>query len=252
MSRYFLEVAYKGTQYSGFQVQENANSVQAEIEKAFAVYFREQFQMTGSSRTDTGVHAHQNFFHFDFTGVVPPSSLYNINSILPDDIVVRNVYKVEAESHCRFDAISREYHYYVHQRKDPFLRDRAYYYPYALDLEKLNAVASLVKEYTDFTSFSKRNTQTKTFLCSVIKSVWLKKDDCYIYQVKANRFLRGMVRGLTGTMLQAGRNKTSVDDFKAIIESRDCTKADFSVPAHGLFLTNVNYPDGILKTLDDL
>ncbi|MBS1597589.1 MAG: tRNA pseudouridine(38-40) synthase TruA [Bacteroidetes bacterium] len=251
MPRYFLEVAYKGTGFSGFQIQENANSVQAEIEKAFAVYFRETFQMTGSSRTDTGVHALQNFFHFDFDGQIAQASLYNINSILPDDIVVRNFYIVEPGNHSRFDAESREYHYYIHQRKDPFLRDRAYYYPYKLDMEKLQAAANILSSYTDFTSFSKRNTQTKTFLCSIIKSEWIEKEDCYVYQVKANRFLRGMVRGLTGTMLQVGRNRISVDDFKAIIQSKDCTRADFSVPAHGLFLTNVNYPEGMLKSISE-
>src|SRR3981081_802739 len=119
MPRYFLEVSYKGTQYSGFQIQENANSVQAEVEKAFAVYLREQIQMTGSSRTDTGVHAIQNFFHFDYPGSIAGSSLYNINSILPEDIVAKHIYLVEPGSHCRFDAISREYHYYIHQEKDP-------------------------------------------------------------------------------------------------------------------------------------
>ena len=252
MPRYFLEVSYKGARYSGFQIQDNANSVQAEIEKAFALFFRKRIQMTGSSRTDTGVHALQNFFHFDFDGSIAGSSLYNINSILPEDIVVKNLYLVEPEKHCRFDAISREYHYYVHQQKDPFLRDRAYYYPYTLDIEKLQAAASIVTAHTDFTSFSKRNTQTKTFLCTINKSAWIKNENTYIYQVKANRFLRGMVRGLTGTMLQVGRNKISLAAFTAIIESKDCTQVDFSVPAHGLFLTNVNYPDGMLKPRDEL
>lgn len=251
MPRYFLEVAYKGTQYSGFQIQDNANSVQEEIEKAFAVFFRATIQMTGSSRTDTGVHALQNFFHFDFDAPIAPASIYNINSILPDDIVVKDIYFVDAAAHARFDAVSRQYNYYVHQRKDPFIRDRAYYYPYKLDLERLQAAAEIVLKHEDFTSFSKRNTQTKTFLCTVIKSKWMKKDDCYVYEVMANRFLRGMVRGLTGTMLQVGRNKISLDDFESIITSRDCTRADFSVPAHGLFLTNVNYPDGMLKNISE-
>jgi len=249
MPRYFIEVAYKGTQYSGFQIQENANSVQEEIEKAFTIFFRVAIQMTGSSRTDTGVHALQNFFHFDFNGLIAPASVYNLNSILPDDIVVKNIYFVDAAAHARFDAVSRQYRYYVHQQKDPFIRDRAYYYPYKLDLEMLQAAAEIVLKHEDFTSFSKRNTQTKTFLCTVIKSKWMKKDDCYIYEVGANRFLRGMVRGLTGTMLQVGRNKISLNDFESIIKSRDCTRADFSVPAHGLFLTNVNYPDGMLKNI---
>jgi len=251
MSRYFLEVAYKGTQYSGFQIQENANSVQAEIEKAFEIYYRKPFGMTGSSRTDTGVHALQNFFHFDFNGEINAASLYNINSILPDDIVVKNLYLAEAEAHCRFDAESREYAYHIHQRKNPFLRDRAYYYPYKLDLEKLREVAAVVAGHSDFTSFSKRNTQTKTFLCSILTSEWSGTDEGFTYHVKANRFLRGMVRALAGTMLRVGRNKISVDDFIAIIESKDNTKADFSVPGHGLFLTRVNYPEGMLRKLEE-
>ena len=251
MSRYFLEVSYKGTNYSGFQVQENANSVQEEIEKAFSIYFRISFQMTGSSRTDTGVHAVQNFFHFDCDETIPKAALYNINSILPDDIVVRNIYRVSAAAHARFDAVSREYNYYVHPLKDPFLRDRAYYYPYKMDIEKLQAAAKIIMEYEDFTSFSKRNTQTKTFLCTIIESDWKKMENYFVYEVKANRFLRGMVRGLVGTMLQAGRNRISMEEFRAVIESRDCTRADFSVPGHGLFLANVNYPDGLLKKVDD-
>jgi tRNA pseudouridine38-40 synthase len=159
--------------------------------------------MTGSSRTDTGVRALQNFFHFDFEGSIAGGSLYNINAILPEDIVVKRLYLVDAGSHCRFDAVSGEYHYYVHQHKDPFLRDRAYYYPYTLDISKLEAAANIVMKHTNFTSFSKRNTQTKTFLCVIAKSIWLRNGDTYIYQVKANRFLRGMVRGLAGTMLQS-------------------------------------------------
>jgi tRNA pseudouridine38-40 synthase len=246
MSRYFLEVAYHGAGYSGFQVQENANSVQAEVEKAFTVFFREKIQMTGSSRTDTGVHALQNFFHFDFSGPVSATALYHINAILPDDIAVKNLYLVHPEDHCRFDAGSREYHYYIHQKKDPFLRGRAYYYPYALDIERLQTVAKIVTEHIDFTTFSKRNTQTKTPLCTIAKSVWLQNDGGYIYQVKANRFLRGMVRGLVGTMLQVGRGKTSVDEFISILQNGDSSKADFSVAAHGLYLVAVNYPEEIL------
>ncbi len=252
MPRYFLEVAYKGTGYSGFQVQENANSVQAEIEKAFAVYFRAQVTMTGSSRTDTGVHALQNFFHFDFADEVSSSSLYNINAILPDDIVVKKIYLADDNSHCRFDANYREYHYVIYNKKDPFLRGMAHYFPYTLDMEKLQAAASIIKSYTDFTSFSKRNTQTKTFLCTIMESEWQQKDNVSIYRVRANRFLRGMVRGLVGTMLQLGRGKINLGGFEQIIQSKDCAQADFSVPAQGLFLVEVNFPEGMLKPVDNL
>ena len=135
MPRYFLEVAYKGEAYSGFQTQKNANSVQQEMEKAFRILQRESVSMTGSSRTDAGVHALQNFFHFDFEGVVHPQFLYKINAILPQDIVVHSIREVEPAAHCRFDATSREYRYYIYQKKDPFLRERAFYFPYKLDLE---------------------------------------------------------------------------------------------------------------------
>jgi tRNA pseudouridine38-40 synthase len=245
MPRYFLEVLYKGTNYSGFQVQENANSVQEEIEKAFEIYFREKIEMTGSSRTDTGVHALQNFFHFDFEGEILQTSLYNINSILPADIVARNIYIVQPQAHCRFDAISREYKYYIFRHKNPFLQDNAYYYPYTLNMEKLSAVAGILTSYTNFTSFSKRNTQVKNFECTIIKSGWQLENECFVYNVQANRFLRGMVRGFVGTMLQAGRGKISLDEFEKIIQSLDCSKADFSVPGHGLFLVRVNYPGSV-------
>jgi tRNA pseudouridine38-40 synthase len=252
MQRYFLEVSYKGTQYSGFQIQKNASSIQAEVEKALNTYFHwntlgsageKLAKLTCSSRTDAGVHALQNFFHFDCGENIPESFLYNINAILPPDISIKNAYPVPHEANCRFDAVSRRYKYYVYRRKNPFIQDRAYYYPYSLDIEKLSAAADLVTLHRDFTSFSKRNTQVKNFNCSILISAWSTENDCLIYEVQANRFLRGMVRGLVGTMLQIGRGKLELADFESIITSRDCTKADFSVPGRGLFLTNVNFPD---------
>ncbi len=131
--------------------------------------------------------------------------------------------------------------------KNPFLSETAFYYPYAIDLDKLNQAAELIKQYTDFTSFSKRNTQVKTFNCTILKSEWIIKEDCIVYSVKANRFLRGMVRGLVGTMLRVGTGRISIDDFKSVIESKDCSQADFSVPPQGLFLVNVNYPESLGK-----
>jgi tRNA pseudouridine38-40 synthase len=249
LQRYFLEVMYKGTSYSGFQSQLNTpDTVQEEVEKAFAVLQRQTVIMTGSSRTDTHVHALQNFFHFDFEADINPQFLYKINSILPRDIVVKNIFKVSKEAHCRFDAITRSYAYHIYQSKNPFLEDKAYYFPYALDMEKMREAAAVVTEYADFTSFSKRNTQVKTFVCNIIESEWKKEADQIIYQVKANRFLRGMVRGLTGTMLQVGRAKITISDFRKIIEAKDCTLADFSVPGHGLFLRQVQYPSSLQLT----
>jgi tRNA pseudouridine38-40 synthase len=241
--RYFLEVAYKGTNYSGFQSQENANTVQAEVEKAFSVLQRDKVLMTGSSRTDTGVHAKQNFFHFDYEAELHPQFTYKLNAILPADIVIKSLKPVGAEAHCRFDAVAREYCYFIYRHKNPFLQDRAYYFPYKLDVDAMQVAAGIIKEYQDFTSFSKRNTQVKTFECKILHSEWEWQDECLVYHVKGNRFLRGMVRALTATMLKIGRGKLGMDDFRAIIEARDCTKASFAVPPHGLFLICVEYPE---------
>lgn len=241
MPRYFIEVSYKGTNYSGFQKQQNANSVQAELEMALEIFYRQRFELTGSSRTDAGVHALQNFFHFDTDSVIEDGS-YNLNAILPGDIVAKRIFPVEDDAHCRFDATSRQYHYYIYQGKNPFLQGRAYYVPYPVDFELLQAAAAEIKNHTDFTSFSKRNTQVKTFECKILQSEWALEADCLIYKVKANRFLRGMVKGLVGTMLLAGKKKISLEEFSAIITAKDCTKADFSVSSDGLFLMHVTYP----------
>jgi tRNA pseudouridine38-40 synthase len=243
MPRYFLEISYKGTAYSGFQAQENANTIQAEVERSFAVLHKEKVSMTGSSRTDAGVHAKQNFFHFDFYGIINPHFIYKINAILPKDIVVKSLLKVKDSAHCRFDAVSREYEYHIYRQKDPFLEDRAYYFPFKLDTEKLHNAAAIIKEYTDFSSFSKRNSQVKTFNCNILESKWLATNNILIYNVKANRFLRGMVRALTATMLLVGRNKITIEEFKEIIASQDCTKANFATPSHGLFLKKIEYPE---------
>lgn len=247
MPRYFIEVFYNGANYAGFQIQQNANSIQAEIEKALNIFFKSTFSLTCSSRTDTGVHALSNYFHFDYepfslytTGRLK-RIIYNLNAILPDDIVVKRIYRVADDAHCRFDAVSREYKYYIYQHKDPFQSDRAYYYPYRLDIGVLNEAAAVIMSYVDFTSFSKRNTQVSSFNCNILKSEWVMEQDILVYSVKANRFLRGMVRGLVGTMLKAGTLKISIDEFRKIIESKDCTNADFSIPPHGLFLVNVEY-----------
>ncbi|MBK6378345.1 MAG: tRNA pseudouridine(38-40) synthase TruA [Chitinophagaceae bacterium] len=240
MPRYFIEVSYKGTNYSGFQKQQNANSVQAELEKALDIFYRQKFELTGSSRTDAGVHALQNFFHFDSDTVLEDGS-YNLNAILPADIVCKRIFVVADNAHCRFDAISRQYHYYLYQDKNPFLQGRAYYVPYSVDMDLLQAAAAEIKNHTDFTSFSKRNTQVKTFECTIYQSEWLQENNCLVYTVKANRFLRGMVKGLVGTMLLVGKKKISLEEFTAIIESKDCTKADFSVTSDGLFLIEVAY-----------
>ncbi|HMO62774.1 MAG TPA: tRNA pseudouridine(38-40) synthase TruA [Ferruginibacter sp.] len=247
MNRYFLEISYKGTNYAGVQVQDNANTVQAELEKALSIFFKAPFQLTCSSRTDAGVHALKNYFHFD-SDVLPvfpklEKAIYNLNALLPPDIVISQIIPVSGNAHSRFDARCREYKYFIYTSKNPFLADRAYFFPYPLDIELLNEAAATIKEYTDFTSFSKRNTQVKTFNCTIFESFWQLQNGQFVYTVRANRFLRGMVRGLVGTMLKLGTGKISLGQFKKIIESQNCTLVDFSVPPQGLFLVDVVYPD---------
>lgn len=247
MPRYFLEVSYKGTAYSGFQSQKNANTIQAEIEKAFHILCRQHVELTGSSRTDAGVHALQNYFHFDSNNDLAPELIYNLNAILPDDIAVKNFLPVKDDAHCRFDAVSREYKYFIYRKKNPFLKDRAFYFPYQVDINLMKDAAEIIKEYTDFTSFSKRKTQVKTYNCIIMESSWMPADDCLVYQVKANRFLRGMVRALTATMLLVGRKKTGLNEFRNIIEAKDCRQASFAVPPHGLFLVRVLFPEDYFR-----
>lgn len=201
--------------------------------------------MTGSSRTDAGVHALQNFFHFDYGEQIHPQFIYKMNAILPDDIVVRGLNQVGEGAHCRFDAISRQYKYFIYRHKDPFLRDRAYYFPYKLNVEEMQRAAGLIRGSHDFTSFSRRNTQVKTFWCNIRDSEWIWENGCLVFHVRSDRFLRGMVRALTATMLKLGRGKLNLTEFESILEAKDCTKASFAVPARGLFLMNVEYP-GIL------
>lgn len=252
MPRYFLALSYKGTAYRGFQVQENAHTVQAEVEKALGILLQGVNELTGSSRTDAGVHARQNYFHFDIPDLVDTyrginsneQFVYKMNAVLPADIAVLSLQRVKDEAHCRFDAIQRDYRYYIYTKKDPFHRDRAFYFPFRLQEQLLQEAAGIIREYHDFTSFSKRNTQVKTFICSIVKSQWTREGDLLIYEVAGNRFLRGMVRALTATMLRVGRGLITLEEFRKIIESRDCTRASFAVPPNGLFLEAVRYPQG--------
>lgn len=244
MNRYFVEVCYKGTQYAGFQIQQNAVTIQAELEQAMKLVLRADLRLTGSSRTDSGVHARQNYFHFDWDGVLAEGVVYNLNAVLAPDIAVRSLRMMRPGAHCRYDALARRYRYTVYGRKDPFLSDRAYYFPYRLDLGRMERVAAQVKEHTDFRSFSKRRSQVKTFNCTILESRWEQSGDNLVYEVKANRFLRGMVRGLVGTMLRVGRGKIDVDAFEGIIRGGDSAAVDFSVPGGGLCLEEVEFAAG--------
>ncbi|MEO7265882.1 MAG: tRNA pseudouridine(38-40) synthase TruA [Ferruginibacter sp.] len=245
MPRIFIELCYKGTGYAGFQVQKNANTIQAEVEKAFSIYFKINFSLTGSSRTDAGVHALQNYFHTDMDEMPEEdalaNSIYHINAILPASIVVKRIFRVKDDFHSRFNADSRTYQYQVYQHKNPFLADTAYFFPFPLDIALLQAAAMLLYTYTDYESFAKRNSQVHTYQCTISKSEWIVENDRLKYTVTANRFLRGMVRGLVGTMLKVGCKKISIEEFKDIIESKNAAATDFSVPPQGLCLINVAY-----------
>ena len=247
MPRYFLEISYKGTKYSGFQAQKNANTIQAEVEKAFEILQKDKVIMVGSSRTDAGVHALQNYFHFDYDKIIHLHFVYKMNAILPVDIAIKRINLVADDAHCRFDAESREYKYFIYRNKDPFLRETAFYFPYTLDISKLNQVAEIIKSYSDFTSFSKRKTQVKTFICEIMHSEWIWEGDCLVYYVKANRFLRGMVRALVATMLLVARDKLSIVDFENIIKGKDSSRSNFGAPSLGLFLVGVKYSQAIFE-----
>lgn len=240
MRRYFLEVAYNGTHYSGFQKQENALTIQSEIERAIATLQRQPIALTGSSRTDTGVHALQNYFHFDFENDLHPQFVYKLNAILPPDIAVKNVIAVPGSAHCRFDATSREYEYRIYRFKNPFLKDVALYYPYKLDFQLMSAAADELKHQTNFFAFSKTNTQVTNFNCRIYKSYWIEEGETLVYTIEGNRFLRGMVRLLTASLLKLGRHQLSQEQFMSLFHSD--SKCGYSVPAMGLYLKAVSYP----------
>ncbi|MBS1730835.1 MAG: tRNA pseudouridine(38-40) synthase TruA [Bacteroidetes bacterium] len=239
--RYCIEVAYCGSKYHGSQSQINANTIQSELEKALQIFYKQTFSLIGASRTDKGVHALQNFYHVDTAININHKQVYNINSILPPDISIVNIYKTLPDFHARFDALNREYKYFIHQFKDPFLNDRSWYFPYKISSSILNDYASIILEAKDFTFFSKKGTMTQTSLCNIEKSLWNFDGKNIIYNVSANRFLRGMVRGLTATMLNCARKKMPVIDFENLIQAKNNQKADFSAPSNGLYLCAINY-----------
>lgn len=247
MPRYFIEVMYDGTAYHGSQIQGEQKTVQYDLNKALSTLLRREVDTLGASRTDEGVHALCNFYHFDGEEKLSGKTLYNLNAILPSSMAVKNIYTVSnPTANARFDATGRHYRYRIYSKKNPFLHNRALLYPYALDKSLLQQTAALLKKYKDFETFSKRNTQAKTFQCTLYKSEWQEVGDELHYVVWGNRFLRGMVRGLVGTQLRVARGKYSIEEFKTIIESKDCSRADFSVAGHGLYLEQITYPEGLL------
>lgn len=243
MPTYFLALAYKGTRFAGFQIQDNAITIQGQVERAMATYLRENIQLTGSSRTDAGVHANRNFFHFSIDRPLKDEFVYHVNAILPPDIAISGLYAVPEGSHSRFDAIGRRYKYYIYNNKNPFLNDRSWYYPYPMDLDDLNQAASFLLGLHDFTSFAKRRTQVYTHMCTLSVCQWQETADGWVFTVEGNRFLRGMVRAMVGTMVKVGRKKINVESFQKVLLSKDSAMADFSAPGHGLFLDDVIYPN---------
>jgi tRNA pseudouridine38-40 synthase len=245
MRRYFIEVAYVGTRYSGFQVQLNANTIQAEVSRALRIFFNEEPELTGSSRTDAGVHALQNFFHFDTNSEIDKNIIYNLNALLPYDIVVKNIFETQTDAHCRFDAIARTYHYHITRFKNPFAFQRAYYYPYQISTDVLHEMAALLPMFHDFTSFSKKHTQVKNFYCEINSCKWVLSETSWTFEIKADRFLRGMVKGLVATMLRFAKNDQNGAELRKLIESQSRAAAYFSVPSEGLFLAAVDFKQGI-------
>lgn len=244
--RYFIELSYFGKAYHGWQRQPNASSVQQTIEEALSTLLRTKIEVVGAGRTDAGVHAKQLFAHFDMEeGFDTEELTYRLNAFLPDDISIRQIFEVQNEAHARFDAKARSYEYWVVQDKNPFYRDAAYFVWEKLDFEAMNQAAKLLLEYQDFECFSKSNTDVKTFLCRIDKAVWKVESEKAVFQITADRFLRNMVRAVVGTLLEIGFKKKPVDWMKNVIESKNRGNAGVSVPAKGLYLTKVVYPDSI-------
>lgn len=241
--RYFIKLAYNGTPYHGWQIQPNAASVQETLNRAFSVLLHSEISLMGAGRTDTGVHAKEMYAHFDFDASFDISKLvHKLNSFLPKDIVIYNIFPVDEEAHCRFDATKRTYEYHINIFKDAFLQDQSWYFNQELDVDLMNEAAKLLLNYTDFQCFSKVNTDVNTFDCSIFEAYWKKEDNKLIFTISANRFLRNMVRAIVGTLVNIGLRKINLADFIAIIESKNREKAGFSVPAHGLYLTKIAYP----------
>jgi tRNA pseudouridine38-40 synthase len=249
MQRYFIQLSYNGTRYHGWQLQQNANTVQAELEKALSTIFEEKVQTVGCGRTDTGVHARDFYAHFesDDLKLHHPDRVYKLNKFLPSDIAIKKIIKVTEDAHARFSATSRTYKYIISKEKDPFSFGFAYYLYGKLDIDRMRAATKVLFEYEDFGAFSKTKTQTFTNNCEIMLAEWEEDEHSFIFTIQANRFLRNMVRAIVGTLIDVGRRRIDLDDFRSIIEQKCRSGAGFSVPACGLYLVNVAYPEGMLN-----
>ena len=239
--RFFIEISYLGTNYHGWQIQPNVDTVQQQINKALTLILGCQIEVVGAGRTDTGVHAKQMYAHFDCQEKIPINKyIYKLNQFLPNDISVKNIFLVKNDANCRFDALSRTYCYHIIQKKDPFF-ENVYYFKKKLNINAMNIACKFLIGEQDFTSFSKLHTDTYTNNCIVYEAFWKKKGDLLVFTIKANRFLRNMVRAIVGTLLEIGLEKMQPKQIMEVILKKDRSSAGFSVPAKGLFLTKIEY-----------
>lgn len=245
MNRYFIELAYDGTNYHGWQIQPNGSSVQETLMKALATFLRQEVEVVGAGRTDAGVHARRMMAHFDIDRELDGAQVTDkLNRLLPPDIAVYRVVPVKPNAHARFDATYRKYQYHVTTCKDPFSRQYAWRLFHPLDFEKMNEAAKTLFDYTDFTSFSKLHTDVKTNNCRIMHAEWTQVSDTeWVFTIQADRFLRNMVRAVVGTLVEVGRGKLNIDGFRRVIEQKDRCSAGSSVPGHALFLVDVGYPE---------
>jgi tRNA pseudouridine38-40 synthase len=250
MNRYFIYLSFRGTAYNGWQLQPGKHTVQGVLAKALSTVLSTQTAVTGAGRTDTGVHASFFCAHFDSGRDdlhEDGQLLYNLNSLLPDDIAVRKILTVKPDANARFDALSRTYSYTITRVKDPFTSDTAWLLYWPLDLEKLNEASSILLRHSDFTSFSRLHGGNKTNICRVTHAHWDEEPGRLLFTITADRFLRNMVRAIVGTLIPAGRGKLSVADFEAILNGKDRGLAGQSAPAHGLSLTAIEYPENLFR-----
>tara|TARA_B100000780_G_scaffold164310_1_gene114852 strand:- start:171 stop:923 length:753 start_codon:yes stop_codon:yes gene_type:complete len=246
MPRYFIHLAYDGGAFCGWQIQPNARSVQGDLEENLTKVLREPIYVTGCGRTDTGVHASDFYAHFDVNHSVDGEQLaYKINKMMGGEVAVFSIFQVEDDLHARFSALDRTYHYFIQTTPNPFKRDFSWYFPYELDLEKMNQAAASLLEFDDFSSFCRSGSDVTNHLCDVRKAIFEPIDGGYRFEISANRFLRNMVRAVVGTLLEVGTGKISVDEFKQIVKQKDRKRAGASAKAHGLFLCKIKYPDSI-------
>ncbi len=246
--RYFVRFSYLGKQYHGWQKQPNAQSVQESMEHCFVHLLKDDIELVAAGRTDTGVHAAEMYAHFDSSAKIdPPAMVKRLNSFLPEDIAVGEIFSVQDDAHARFSATERSYEYTITQSKDPFRLDTACYNRTQYDIDLMNEAANELLGKKDFECFSRTNTDVKTFVCDVREARWERQGDLLIFRISADRFLRNMVRAIVGTLLEVGQGKISVEDVKTIIKSRDRQNAGASVPAKGLSLVRVQYPNNILS-----